>query len=75
VTKIKRKTCKITKTKLPISKNQSKARFKLINQSNTDIRSSSQAIEAKLGEKIIISSLQQFLQESSQVIVEHSMMI
>jgi hypothetical protein len=51
VTKIKRKTCKIYKEKLSISENQSNASFKLINQSITGIRSSSQEIEAKLGGK------------------------
>jgi hypothetical protein len=51
VTKIKRKTCKIYKEKLSITENQSNASFKLINHSNTGIRSSSQEIEAKLGEK------------------------
>jgi hypothetical protein len=39
------------KEKLSISENQSIASFKLINQSITSIRSSSQATEAKLGGK------------------------
>jgi hypothetical protein len=51
VTRIKRKTCKIYIEKLSISKNQSNASFKPINKSITSIRSSSQAIEAELGEK------------------------
>jgi hypothetical protein len=60
------------KEKLSIPENQSNTSFKLINQSITGIRSLSQAIEAKLSEKRKIGSLQQFLQESSQVAVEHS---
>jgi hypothetical protein len=41
VTKIKRKTCKIYKESLSITENQSNSRFKLMNQSNTGIISSS----------------------------------
>jgi hypothetical protein len=54
------------KERLSISENQSKAIFKLINQSNTGIKSSSQATEAILGEKRKIDLLQQILQEAPQ---------
>jgi hypothetical protein len=65
-TKIESKNCKIYKERLSIPENQLDVSFKLINQSINGIRSSSQEIEAKLGEKRQIGSLQQFLQESSQ---------
>jgi hypothetical protein len=71
-TRIKSQTCKIFIEKLSISKNQSNASFKTINQSINGIKISSQAIEEKLGGKIKIGSLQQFLQESSRVAVEHN---
>jgi hypothetical protein len=48
VSKIKNKNLQILQRKLSISENQSNASFKLINQSITGIRSSSQAIEEKL---------------------------
>jgi hypothetical protein len=51
VTKIKSKTCKIYKEKLSITENQSNASFKLIKQSSTSVRSSSQEVEARLGRK------------------------
>jgi hypothetical protein len=51
VTKTKSKTCKIYKEKFSIPKNHSNASFKLINQSFTSVRISSQAIEVKLGRK------------------------
>jgi hypothetical protein len=65
VTNIKRKNLKNYKERLSIPENQSKSRFKLINQSNTGIRSSSQETEATMGEKRQIESLQQILQELS----------
>jgi hypothetical protein len=49
--KIKIKNLQNLQRKLSISENQSNASFKLINQSITGIRSSSQAIEAKLGRR------------------------
>jgi hypothetical protein len=75
VTRIKRKTCKIYKERISIPENQSNACFKIINKSITSIRSSFHEIGAKLGGKRKIVSFQQFLQESSQAAVEHSVMI
>jgi hypothetical protein len=51
VTRIKSKTFKIYKERLSIPENQSNTSFKLIKQSITGIRSSSQAIGEKLGGK------------------------
>jgi hypothetical protein len=72
VTKNQKQNLQNLQRKHSISKNQSNASFKLINQSFTSVKSSSQAVEEKMGREKKMAITQQFLQESLQVAMEHS---